>query len=227
MKPSARAESGAPTSGLAAGRPGPAPHALGARERRRLRRLLVASAIALTILVAAGVAVERAARTPLIRVGQLAPDFSLPAAEGGTGSLAAQRGRPVLLAFVPSVLCDFCQRQLLALQEASPALRARGVALLVVSTDTPAVQRAVADRLGLDYPILSEAPTAGQHPVGSAYGVYHRVAHHAGPVNADALVVIDAAGIVRAVRVRPGRVIPAGEILALVSRGLAGAGGDG
>jgi thioredoxin-dependent peroxiredoxin len=35
-----------------------------------------------------------------LRVGQPAPDFTLPAAEGGSASLSAYRGRPVVLVFL-------------------------------------------------------------------------------------------------------------------------------
>ena len=37
----------------------------------------------------------------LIPVGQLAPDFTLPADDGTTVRLSALRGRPVVLAFYP------------------------------------------------------------------------------------------------------------------------------
>ena len=169
---------------------------------------------------------ERSARTPLIAPGQPAPDFSLPSVDGGVQSLGALRGRPVLLALVPSVICDFCRDQLRAIQAALPELCARGVAVLAISTDTSATQRATDDRLDLDFPLLSEAPTAGQHPVGSAYGVYQLRQPHAGPVDANAVVVVDEAGIVRGVRAESGRALSAAEVVALVEAAL-GPGGAG
>lgn len=128
------------------------------RERSQLRLLLIASTIILAALVIAGVVVQRSARTPLVQVGQLAPEFTLPSTDGDCVSLAAQRGCPVVLAFVPSVQCDFCREQLLTLQAALPSLRAQGVVIFVISIDTPAVQRIAVNDLALDYPILSEAP---------------------------------------------------------------------
>jgi peroxiredoxin len=198
---------------------------LDARERYQLRLLLIASTIVLTILVIAGVVVERSARTPLVQVGQLAPEFTLPSTEGNRVSLAAQRGHPVVLAFVPSVQCDFCREQLLTLQAALPSLRARGTGVFAMSTDTPAVQRIAVNDLALDYPILSEAPIVEQHPVGSAYGVYHLPQRHPGPVDANAIVAVDATGIVRAVRVQIGQSMIAAEIRDLVSAGLGPKGG--
>ncbi len=189
-------------------------------ERRQLGRILVASAVTLIALVAVGVAVERSTRTPLVRVGQRAPGFTLPSTHGGTLSLSSARGRPVVLAFVPSVHCGYCREQLRAIQGVLPELRKRGAVVLAVSTDTQAVQRAVASDLGLTYPLLSEAPTTGQHPVGSAYGVYHLDGQHPGPVDANSFFVIDEEGIVRAVEVRPGRVLAGPKILTLVDEGL-------
>jgi peroxiredoxin len=101
-----------------------------------------------------------------------------------------------------------------------PELRARGVAVYAISTDEGAVQRAAVERLGLDYPILAEAPTVGEHPVGSAYGVYHLPQAHPGPVDANAIVVVDSRGTVRAVRVQPGQAMSAAEILSLITGAL-------
>ncbi len=61
----------------------------------------------------------------------------------------------------------------------------------------------------------------GEHPVGSAYGLYHFPQRHPGPVDVNAIVVIDARGILRAVEVRPDTLISATDVLALVATGLA------
>ena len=185
-------------------------------ERRRLGVLVIVATAALVALVAFGAIVERAARTPLIQVGQPAPDWALPSASGGSESLAAQRGHSVVLAFVPAVNCAICIRQLRALQSALPELRARGTAAFAISTDLPAVQRSYSARLGLGYPLLSEAPAFGLHPVGSAYGVYHGASSQAGPVDINAIVVVDAAGIVRAVSVLPNQALSVPQLVNLV-----------
>jgi thioredoxin-dependent peroxiredoxin len=189
---------------------------LSPRDRRRLAAVLIAATAALIALVIFGAIVERRARTPLIQVGQPAPDWTLPSASGGSESLAAQRGHRVVLAFVPSVNCDICAQQLRALQSALSALRARGTAAFAISTDLPAVQRSYSARLGLGYPLLSEAPAFGLHPVGSAYGVYHGASNQAGPVDINAIVVLDVAGTVRAVSVLPNQAISAAQLVDLV-----------
>lgn len=196
------------------------------RDRRRLGMLLSASSVMLLVLVLVGMVVERSAHEPLVRVGQPAPLFSLASTSGGVVSLAHAGHRPVVLVFLPSVRCNLCREQLRAIQAVLPDLQERGVLLFVVSTDTTASQRAAAMELGLTYPLLSEAPTVGRHPVGSAYGVYHYPEEHSGPVDANGIVVIGGAGIVRAVRVQPGRLITRDEILAIVRRALDRPGGD-
>jgi peroxiredoxin len=106
--------------------------------------------------------------------------------------------------------------QLRALQAAQPKLRARGVASFAISTDLPAVQRSYGATLKLDYPLLSEAPAFGLHPVGTAYGVYHGAGAPAGPVDLNALIVIDASGVVRGVSVLPSQATSPDQLVDLV-----------
>lgn len=172
-------------------------------HRRWVISLAVAGAIILLGLTTTGAVLERHEGTPLVRVGQRAPNFVLPASTGGTVTLADQRGHPVLLAFLPSVQCHPCQQRLRFLQTLRSTLTARGVDLYVISTDEPAVQRDVAHSLHLTYPFLAESVVIDQHPAGHAYGVYHRAGGARGPVDATAVVLIDATGIVRGVDVQP------------------------
>ena len=187
------------------------------RQHRYLSLLLVVSLCILLVLVGSSLIVERNTHTPLARIGETAPNFQLPSTAGQMQTLKALRGHPVVLAFVPSVRCDLCQQQLLALQAIFPKLQLQGIAVFVISTDEAASQQAIAANLHLSYPLLAEAPTLGQHPAGTAYGVYHLAAS---PVDANALFVIDAQGSIRAVQVQPEQVISSNEILTLVDRSL-------
>ena len=45
----------------------------------------------------------------VLRPGEAAPDFALPAVQGGTVVLSALRGKPALLAFVTAE-CPYCQK---------------------------------------------------------------------------------------------------------------------
>lgn len=184
-------------------------------QRRQLGVVLVLGALVLLALAGLGMYVERQSRTPLVLVGQPAPAWTLPLAAGGTASLDEQRGKVVVLTFVPSMNCIPCRQQLGALQEALPDLEARGAAVFAISTDLSSVQRTFARQLGLSFGLLSEAPVAGFHLVASAYGVYHRADGSNGPVDTNAIIVIDGAGTVRAVAVQPSAPIAAEHIVAL------------
>ncbi len=200
---------------MKAGRPeSPGSISNGARSHRLLM-LLGAAIVTLTVLVIGGVVAERSARTSIVTVGQPAPAFALPSTNGSIESLNARHGFPVMLAFLPSVICDQCRRQMQALEEALPALRARGIMVFGVSVDESALQRSAVADLRLSYPLLSEAPTRGQHPAGSAYGLYHYPQSNPAPVDTNAIVAIDDQGIVRAVRVQPDVTISAADIVAL------------
>jgi len=187
------------------------------RDHSGLWLLVAVSLCLLSVLAISGLIIERNTHTPLVRVGAIAPDFRLPATTGRVQVLDTTRGHPVVLAFVPSVHCAFCQQQLLTLEAALPALQARGIEVFAISTDELPIQQAAVVDLKLTYPLLSEAPTIGQHPAGSAYGIYHLTA---APVDANTLIVIDAQGVIRAVRVQPEQTITKIEILALVSTSL-------
>jgi len=182
--------------------------------RKRLGLLLIVSVTLLTILSTSGLSMEHVANPPLIRVGQRAPDFALLSTKGHIESLKGATQHIVLLGFMPSVLCTFCLEQLQILQEASSELSTHGGIVYVISTDTSLLQQTLAQRLGLDYSMLSEAPTMNQHPAGSAYGIYHQ---EAAPVDTNAFIIIDAKGIVRALRITPDQPITGDEIRGLIN----------
>jgi peroxiredoxin len=67
-------------------------------------------------------------------VGDLAPDFALPAAAGGNVRLSEHRGEVVLLTFWSSH-CAVCVAQLAALGELQTTYRSAGLVTLAVSVD--------------------------------------------------------------------------------------------
>lgn len=83
------------------------------------------------------------------KVGETAPDFSLPDLAGHTVSLSGFRGEPTLVLFWrPS--CGFCQRMLDDLKAWETTAPANAPRLLVVSTDGVASNQA----MGLHSPVL-------------------------------------------------------------------------
>jgi peroxiredoxin len=67
-------------------------------------------------------------------VGELAPDFALPATAGGNVRLSEHRGEVVLLAFWSS-RCAVCATQLAALGDLQATYRSAGLVTLAISVD--------------------------------------------------------------------------------------------
>ncbi len=75
--------------------------------------------------------------TPL-QVGDLAPKFTLPAADHeGSVSLADYSGRPLLLGFFRGIYCPFCRRAIVRMGQAWEQLRGEGVRALAIVATSP------------------------------------------------------------------------------------------
>lgn len=103
-----------------------------------------------------------------LAVGDRAVDFELPNAQGRPIRLADQLERgPVVLTFYRGAWCPFCNVQLRGLQQALPEIEALGASLLAVSPQLPDGTRAIVDKNGLTFEVLSDLDSA----VASAYGI--------------------------------------------------------
>jgi peroxiredoxin len=113
-------------------------------------RVLIAATLNGTLPVAAVQGAAVAPRPPAGRkIGEPAPDFSLPDLAGKTVRLSDFRGSPTLVLFWrPS--CGFCERMLPDLKAWETNARNGAPQLLVVSTDSVADNRA----MGLRSPIV-------------------------------------------------------------------------
>jgi peroxiredoxin len=69
-----------------------------------------------------------------LETGQAVPDFQLPALAGGTGDLAARRGRVVLLNFW-ATWCPPCVAEMPSLDRLARTLAAEGLVVVAVSVD--------------------------------------------------------------------------------------------
>ena len=103
----------------------------------------------------------------VLRVGDVAPDFTLPDQHGRSTSLSAQVG-PVLVVFFPSAFTPVCHDELRALHDLAPAARALDAHVWGVSCDSMFVLRALDDSEGLGFPLLSDFWPHGE--VARAYG---------------------------------------------------------
>lgn len=198
------------------------PQPLSRGERSRLGSVIFVACVVLAVTIGIGWRLERGEGSRLVAVGQSVPNVTLSSDTGARVALAGQQGRPSLIAFVPSMQCGACQRQLRMLQAVLPALRDTGVAVFVISTDEPEVQQTVARSLRLGYTLLAESVVVDRHPAGRAFGVFHEPGSQQGPVDASAIFVVDSAGTIRAVDNRPAGQMSGGELLDMVRRALPG-----
>ena len=93
---------------------------------------------------------------PRLTVGDLAPDFTLPTADGGSVTLSALRGSHVIVYFYPAAGTPGCTLEAVNFRDSSAALAAAGYNLLGVSPDSPARLATFAADEHLTYPLLAD-----------------------------------------------------------------------
>jgi peroxiredoxin len=92
-----------------------------------------------------------------LRVGQSAPDFTLPDAFGNPVSVRTLLARgPVVISFYRGEWCPFCNIELRALQQALPAMEQLGATLIAISPETPDHGIVAAEKNKLTFPVLSD-----------------------------------------------------------------------
>lgn len=100
--------------------------------------------------------------------GDVAPEFTLPDADGKPVSLSSYRGRRVVVYFYPAAMTPGCTKEAVGFQDQLEALEAAGVAVLGISPDEPSKLAKFRERDTLTFPLLSDADTK----VLQAYGAY-------------------------------------------------------
>lgn len=70
------------------------------------------------------------------RVGQTAPDFTLPSTSGEKVTLSSLRGKPVLVAFFPLAFSGTCTAELCEMRDHHDLFADRGVTVLPISVDS-------------------------------------------------------------------------------------------
>ncbi|AHK44441.1 MULTISPECIES: peroxiredoxin [Ensifer] len=100
--------------------------------------------------------------------GDLAPDFTLPRDGGGTISLSALRGRPVVLFFYPKDDTKSCTLEAISFTELASEFAAAGVELIGLSPDS--VKRH--DRFAKKYDLAVTLAADEERSVVNAYGLW-------------------------------------------------------
>ncbi len=103
-----------------------------------------------------------------VAVGQKAPAFTLPAANGMRVSLADFSGQTVVLYFYPKDDTPGCTREACAFRDAHGALVGKRAVVIGVSPDPLESHRKFRSRYELPFLLLSDT----DHRVASAYGVW-------------------------------------------------------
>ncbi|WP_144113940.1 peroxiredoxin [Paraburkholderia sp. BCC1886] len=129
--------------------------------------------------------------TAVLKVGTIAPDFTLPATPDQKISLAELRGEPVILAFYPADWSPVCGDELGLFNAALGEFRRLGAQLVAISVDSAWSHAAYASQRNLHFPLLADFEPKGE--VAKAYGVYRMPEG----VCERALFVIDREGRVR------------------------------
>jgi peroxiredoxin len=115
---------------------------------------------------------------PGVTVGQVAPDFtaSYLTAPDANGRRQRQQVRlsdfagqqNVVLAFFPAAFSPGCTNEMAAYQDTSGRFNAHNTVILGISVDSPWANAAFAEKLGAQFPILSDAT----RDISRAYGVF-------------------------------------------------------
>lgn len=139
----------------------------------------------------------------ILGVGDLAPDFTLPATRVGSVTLSQYRGQQsVVLAFYPFDWSPVCSLQLPGLQENLGKFKALNAQVLGISVDSRHSHKAFAEHLGLEFPLLSDY----DKQVCRAYGVLRE----SGSAE-RALFTIDRRGVIRYAHVHPIGEVPSNQ----------------
>jgi cytochrome c biogenesis protein CcmG, thiol:disulfide interchange protein DsbE len=137
-----------------------------ARAPRRLRSLLIGTAIAAVLAVFLFVGLRSGSTSTsgsgadtVVPIGGVAPNFTLPALIGGgevkLDSLGSARHRPVVLNFFAS-WCGPCQVETPLLAKTAAAEKAKGSSVQFVGVDVADKEAdavAFVDKSGIDYPV--------------------------------------------------------------------------
>ena len=91
-----------------------------------------------------------------LSVGDTAPDFTLPDADGNDVALAGLRGKNVIVYFYPAAMTPGCTKQACDFRDSLDSLQAAGYAVLGISPDKPAKLAKFRERDGLTITLLSD-----------------------------------------------------------------------
>lgn len=107
-------------------------------------------------------------QTPRLEVGDKAPAFSLPDADGKTVKLSDYKGRKVIVYFYPAASTPGCTKQACDFRDSLGELNGAGLDVIGISPDKPEKLAKFRDKEKLTFPLLSDP----DREVLTAWGAY-------------------------------------------------------
>jgi len=107
-----------------------------------------------------------------LKVGDRAPDFELPDANGKLVKLSELLARgPVIVTWYRGGWCPYCNIALRGFHKRLPEIRSAGASLVAISPETPDNSLSTAEKNHLDFDVLSDR----RNKVARAYGVAYKL----------------------------------------------------
>ena len=103
---------------------------------------------------------------PKLKPGDPAPNFSGTLTDGSTVSLKDYRGKKLVMYFYPMDDTPGCTAQACSLRDANADIKAKGAAILGVSTQDESSHQRFTSKYKLNFPLLADTDRS----VGKAYG---------------------------------------------------------
>ncbi len=92
----------------------------------------------------------------MVSVGEKAPDVELKDTAGNLVRLGSFRGKKVLLSFFPFAFSPVCTKEFGCFMDDMEKFRDKGVEVAGISVDSHWSNKAFADSIGSDFPLLSD-----------------------------------------------------------------------
>jgi thioredoxin-dependent peroxiredoxin len=135
---------------------------------------------------------------PRLTVGDVAPDFTLTAADSSEVTLSDLRGQHVIVYFYPAAMTSGCTKQACDFRDNLRPLRDAGYTVLGISPDKLDKLNRFIERDGLTFPLLSDP----DHVVMEAWGAWGEKNRYGKIVTGviRSTVVVDPEGVVELAR---------------------------
>lgn len=129
-----------------------------------------------------------------IKIGQLAPDFTLRDSEKNKVTLSEQRGKNVLLLFYPLAFTGTCTKELCYMRDNLTAYNNMDAQVYGISVDSLFAQGKFKSELNLNFPLLSDFNKEASTTYDT---IYESFSNDMKGVSKRSAFVIDKEGIVR------------------------------